>query len=204
MKTVTIEISGTTPLLVHRFGEDPEQAGGTRRVEVSKRDPRTEAEKVVYKDKDGHFYFSGFSITGCMRNAGAGHKMRGSRKTLRFVVPSAVRILNETITILNGNGKPAENFEVDSRPVTIPATKGRVMRHRPRFDNWSAKFSLLVDDKNLALDDAHMLLNEGGQFFGVGDFRPEKGGPFGCFQVTKWSVLKDEKVEEAEEELVEA
>ena len=70
--------------------------------------------------------------------------------------------------------------------MTIPATKGRIMRHRPRFDQWGAQFSLLVDDDQLALETAHQLLNEAGNSIGIGDFRPEKRGPFGTFRVTRW------------------
>ena len=89
----------------------------------------------------------------------------------------------DTVTILNGSG-PAKDFEVDSRPVTIPATKGRIMRHRPRFDQWGAKFDLMVNDAQLAVETAHLLLTEAGQSIGIGDFRPEKRGPFGTFRVT--------------------
>ena len=185
MKTVDVEIRGTSPLLIHRFSETSEQSKPTRRVQVSDRNPREEATKVAYIAKDGTFFFSAFSIPGCMGNAGANHKMRGSRKTLRFIVPSAVRVTSEAITILNGNG-PAKDFEVDSRPVTIPATKGRVMRYRPRFDQWGARFSLVINDDLLAVEDAHNLLNEAGVSIGIGDFRPEKRGPFGCFRVIKF------------------
>lgn len=185
MKTIDVEIRGTSPLLIHRFSEDSEQAKSTRRIQVKDRNPREEATKAAYIAKDGTYYFSAFSIPGCMGNAGSNHKMRGSRKTLRFIVPSAVRVTTEAITILNGNG-PAKDFEVDARPVTIPATKGRVMRYRPRFDQWSAKFSLLLDDNLLSIEDAHGLLNEAGQTIGIGDFRPEKRGPFGCFRVTQF------------------
>ena len=125
-----------------------------------------------------------------MAAAGSNHKMKGSRKTLRFVVPSAVSVTSDTVTILNGAG-PAKDFEVDARPVTIPATKGRIMRYRPRFDCWGAKFSLLIDDNVLALETAHQLLNEAGQSVGIGDFRPEKRGPFGRFRVTNFSELQD-------------
>ena len=185
MKTVNVEIRGTTPLLIHRFGEEAEQGGATRKIMVQKRDPREEATKAAYIAKDGTYYFSAFSIPNSMGSAGANHKMKGSRKTLRFVVPSAVRVTSDTITILNGAG-PAKSFEVDSRPVTIPATKGRIMRHRPRFDQWGAKFDLLINDDQLSLDSAHQLLNEAGQSVGIGDFRPEKRGPFGTFLVTEW------------------
>jgi hypothetical protein len=189
MKTIEVEIRGTSPLLIHRFSEDSEQAKSTRRIQVSDRDPRAEATKAAYIAPDGTYYFSAFSIPNSMGNAGASHKMRGSRKTLRFIVPSAVRVTCEAITILNGNG-PAKDFEVDARPVTIPATKGRIMRYRPRFDQWGAKFSLMLDDNSLSIEDAHRLLDEAGQFIGIGDFRPEKRGPFGCFRVTRFEEHK--------------
>lgn len=184
-KTVTVEIRGTSPLLIHRFTENDEQGKATRRVAVDKPNPRDEAQKNAYVAADGTFYFSAFAIPSAMANAGANHKMKGTRKTLRFVVPSAVRITSDTVTILNGSG-PAKTFEVDSRPVTIPATKGRIMRHRPRFDCWGAKFDLVINEDMLSIEDAHRLLNEAGECIGIGDFRPEKRGPFGCFRVVSF------------------
>lgn len=185
MKLIQVEIRGVTPLLIHRFGESAEVSKRTRRTEIQEVDPRNEAEKNAYIANDGTYYFNAFSIPGAMGNAGSNHKARGSRKTLRFVVPSAIRMVSDTITILNGVG-PAKNFEVDSRPVTIPATKGRVMRHRPRFNEWGARFEMMVDETLLAPETAHQLLSEAGQSIGIGDFRPEKRGPFGTFRVTKF------------------
>lgn len=190
MKTVTVEIRGITPLLIHRFSEDAEQQKRTRRVEIKKVDPREEATKHAYIAKNGTFYFNAFSITGCMGNAGASHKSTGSRRSLRFVVPAAVRMTTDAITILNGdNTKAAQDFEVDSRPVTIPATKGRVMRHRPRFNEWGAKFEIQIDDDMLGVETAQQLLQEGGLSYGIGDFRPEKKGPFGTFRVVSFKEI---------------
>jgi hypothetical protein len=50
-----------------------------------------------------------------MGNAGSSHKATGTRKSLRFVVPSAVRMDTDAVTILNGKGA-AKHFEVDARP----------------------------------------------------------------------------------------
>lgn len=183
MKTIEVEIRGTSPLLIHRFAETAEQAKATRRVQVDTVDPFEEAKKNAYIAQDGTYYFSAFAIPNAMAAAGSNHKMRGSRKTLRFIVPSAVRMQTDTVTVLNGAG-PAQRFEVDARPVTIPATKGRIMRYRPRFDCWGARFSFLLNDMMLSVEDAHRLLSEAGEFVGIGDFRPEKRGPFGTFQVT--------------------
>lgn len=189
MKTIEVEIRGVTPLLIHRFTEQSEQRKNSRKVNIEQIDPREEAKKAAYINADGTFYFSAASIPGCMGNAGSNHKMRGSRKSLRFVVPSAVRMEADTVTILNGSG-PAKDFEVDARPVTIPATKGRVMRYRPRFNQWGAQFNILVNDDILDVDTVHQLLNEAGLTVGIGDFRPEKRGPFGTFRVTKFEEVK--------------
>lgn len=185
MKLIHVEIRGVTSLLIHRFSEEAEQSGQTRATMIQKKDPREEARKVAYIAQDGSYYFNAFAIPASMANAGANHKMKGSRKTLRFVVPSAIRMTSDAVTILNGNG-PAKSFEVDSRPVTIPSTKGRIMRHRPRFDQWGAKFDLMLDERNLSIEDAHRLLTEAGESYGIGDFRPEKRGPFGTFRVIKF------------------
>lgn len=188
MKTIDIEIRGVTPLLIHKFSADAEQAKSTRRMEVNQRDPREEATKNAYIAPDGTYYFNAFAIPSAMGNAGSNHKARGTRKTLRFVVPSAIRMHTDTITILNGTGA-ARDFEIDSRPVTIPATKGRVMRHRPRFDQWGARFTIVVDDNLLSVEMAQQLLQEAGQSVGIGDFRPEKRGPFGTFRVVSFKEM---------------
>ena len=194
MKRFNVQIEGDTALLQHRFGEQAEVESGksTRRVQLKEDEtPRQAAEKVCYKDAQGRFYFPGAAIGRLLREAGGAHKQKGSRKSVKFIVPAAVLVLDDAVTILNGDGKtPAKDFEVDSRPVVIPATKGRVMRHRPRFDQWSARFQIRVNETVLGPEIVHRLLTEGGEQIGIGDFRPEKGGPFGVFRVTKWEEAK--------------
>lgn len=129
MKTITVTIKGTTALLQHRFNETAEQPGSARAVLVTRGTPREEAEKVCYRDAQGKFYFPGAAIGRLIREAGGGHKLKGTRKSAKYVVPAAVLVLDDAVTITNGDGKtPATDFEVDSRPVVIPATK-RAVRH---------------------------------------------------------------------------
>lgn len=191
MKTITVTIKGATPLLQHRFGEQAEIGvqKSTRRMTVQTEEtPREAATKVCYRLPNGRFYFPGAAISRLLRDAGSNHKLKNSRKSTRFLVPAAVIVPQEAITITNGDGEtPVADFEVDSRPVVIPATKGRVMRHRPRFDCWSATFNLEIDEEILPVEFIHQLLTEGGSKQGIGDFRPEKGGPFGRFQIIAWN-----------------
>lgn len=187
MATFNVRIEGVTPLLQHRFGEAAEAEAPSRKVMIKAVDPREDAERSAYRAPDGTLFVPGAAIARLLREAGGSHKARGSRKSLKYIIPAAVLVAEDEITLLDGDG-PARGFEVDSRPVTIPATKGRIMRHRPRLNRWAAEFSIEVDEDELPATIVHQLLAEGGRKIGVGDFRPEKGGPFGRFMVTRWQA----------------
>ena len=191
MPIVNVEIRGLSPLLQHRFGEQAELDDAVRAQLLIKGTPREQAEQVVYRDAGGNCYFPGQAIARMLREAGGAHKQKATRKSVKYIVPAAVIVPTDAIGILTdeAKAKPVSDFEVDSRPVTIPATKGRIMRHRPRWDAWRARFSLEIDDTVLPVDLIHQLMEEGGRRVGVGDYRPEKGGPFGRFEVLDWRVV---------------
>ena len=94
MKLIDIEIRGIQPLLMHRFSEDAETASSSkaRGIVQDRGTPREQAEKVAYRHPDGTFYISAFAIPNAIGAAGASYKMPGSRKSMRFIVPSALRI----------------------------------------------------------------------------------------------------------------
>lgn len=192
MKTFVALIQGTTSFLMHRFSESAEGAVGaqTRTVKVGgERVPREEAQRVAYQNPAGDFYFPGAAFSRMLREAGGGHKIKGSRKSAKYVVPSAVLVLDDAVFVLDGTGEKAKTFEVDSRPVVIPATKGRVMRHRPRFDAWGMRVTIRINDAILEPKFVRQLFEEGGRQIGIGDFRPEKGGPFGTFEIMRWDEI---------------
>lgn len=173
-----------------RFHENEESPKSTRKMLVNRGTPREEAAKLLYVDNNGKFFFPGSCVERMLRAVASNHKMRGSRKSAKYILPSCVRVVEDTITMLNGDEKsPAESWEVDSRPVVIQSTKGRIMRHRPRFDTWSASFTLKINDDLLEETFVHQLMDEAGQQNGLGDFRVEKGGRFGAFQVIEWKHI---------------
>jgi hypothetical protein len=187
---VEVMIVGTSSMLQHKFDEAFEINKGTRMIIQQHGSPREQAEKVVYRNGDS-FYFPGTWIVGAIGEAGSNHKLTGSRKSARFTVPAAVMIVEVDVPLRNGDGSSLiRDYEVDSRPVTIPSTKGRIMRHRPRFDNWSAKFNLTIDINVLPEDFVQQLLTEAGQSQGIGDFRPNRKGPFGRFRITSWKPIR--------------
>jgi hypothetical protein len=189
MKTFCVTITGIAPLLQHRFDDAAALEEGTRAVHVQKEDPRTIAERNAHRTTEGSLFLPGAAIARLLREAGGAHKQRGSRKSLKYIIPAAVLVLEDEIVLRDPHGTPLTEFEVDTRSVVIPSTKGRVLRHRPRLNSWGAEFSLEIDETVLDPTTVHQLLTEGGTRVGLGDYRPEKGGPFGRFQVVAWAEM---------------
>ena len=78
------------------------------------------------------------------------------------------------------------DYIIDSRPVVVPATGGRVIRYRPKFPEWELMFEIEFDDDLLKEDELRQIVDDTGKRVGVLDFRPEKKGPFGRFVVSHW------------------
>ena len=84
-----------------------------------------------------------------------------------------------------------QQWITDRRAVVIPSTRGRVMRNRCRFDEWSLKFNVKILDSDeiseKLLSDA---LSYAGNYIGIGDYRPQKKGMYGRFIVSSLKELK--------------
>jgi hypothetical protein len=76
---------------------------------------------------------------------------------------------------------------VDTRPVRIPTTGGRILCHRPCFNDWRLTCTLSIDPDLISLRLVRDVVDAAGKRIGLGDFRPDCKGPFGKFVVTSWS-----------------
>lgn len=185
-------IEGTAPILLHRFGTAAEgdAAKQTRKVQVKQEEPRVVCEQAVYRDEHGALALPAAAFARLIREAGGAHKQRGSRKSLRYVVPAAVRVLGDLAPLYCTDRKTlCKDFEIDARSVVIPSTKGRVMRYRARVNSWACRVDIQVNDDLLDEATVRQLLIEGVQQNGIGDFRPEKGGPFGTAHLVSWDAV---------------
>lgn len=178
-------ISGVTPLLMNRFTEASEVAvsSGTRTSIVGMRlTPREQASDKAYKDADGFLYVPGPNIFSCIVAAGIFHKVGRQKVTTQksSLVPAGLVIV-ELVCPLG-----TKDWETDSRSVVIPSTGGRVMCHRPRLDEWSISFTIDVDVAMFAPKFVRLLVDDAGKKIGLGDYRPQRKGPFGRFVVKEW------------------
>lgn len=66
------------------------------------------------------------------------------------------------------------NYEYrDTRVMTV--MRARVLRTRPRFDQWEITFNLMYDEKNIDLDTIVNAIEYAGQYVGLCDSRPKYG-----------------------------
>ncbi len=186
MKTVEVTIEGITPLLMNRFpDEDPNkpkcaiQGGGDNGT------PREQAEPKLYQNGDGP-YIPGPNIYSGLIDAGKFHKVGKTKLTTQksSLIPSGIFILTGECSL-----KGTSKWEVDSRPVVNPSTGGRVIRHRPRFDEWRVQFNMEFDEAVFSEKLVRQLVDDLGAKLGLGDYRPQRKGPFGRFKVVRWKKV---------------
>jgi hypothetical protein len=194
MLLIDITVEGTTAILLNRATEEALKGKTRTNTAQEDEDPRDVCEKAIYRLDDRQIAIPGAAFGRMLREAGGNHKMKGSRKSLKYVIPAAVLVLDDLCGFyLHDRKTRVIDFEVDSRPVTIPATKGRVMRHRARLNEWVCKVRLRLNETILSESIVRQMFGEGLQQIGIGDFRPEKGGPFGTSSIVEWKHVSDEK-----------
>lgn len=67
----------------------------------------------------------------------------------------------------------------DCRSVVVGGK--RIMRYRPMFQNWRVDVDITYDPGIIDAADLFQCARTAGTLIGIGDFRPNKGGPFGRF-----------------------
>ncbi|KPA15232.1 hypothetical protein MHK_004565 [Candidatus Magnetomorum sp. HK-1] len=80
-----------------------------------------------------------------------------------------------------------QTFEIDKQPVVI--NKARIMRCRPRFDDWELEFKIQIRDDRIEGLIVKEVLENAGKYHGIGDYRPR----YGLFEVTKFNILSSGK-----------
>jgi hypothetical protein len=163
------------PLMHERFDSEPTSKKGVRTY-----DPKTEAAKKLYRNKDGKIYQPAVHLEGAMINGAKSFKMKG-RKTYMEFFKSSVAVMPQEIPFKTP--EDPENYEIDERPVVIQ--RNRVLAWRPMWKEWEFDFTIRILQDDM-IDDVTVkeILESAGAYQGIGSFRPK----FGRFEVTKFEA----------------
>lgn len=171
MKTVYVELVGTSPMLHNRLWSD-----GSGWM------PTTDMEQARSRLWDGGASLPGDRpVIAIGRAAWSRYGWCGARWPRGIVHADACRALTvERVAFDGGRWKPHAFERYGLAPVALP-----------RFDNWTASFTLAYDPEYHEPNRLHELLEHAGRHLGLPQFAPFAGpGPWGRFDVAKWEPIQ--------------
>lgn len=188
-ETLLVPIKGTSPLIVHNFSEKSKrqmleaQQGKKNAKQI--RDPRAEYEAAFYRihDEDGRDRY-GFPVT-----------------AFKAATTGAARFYDKAVTMTSlrqfmffrgalTKADPQQLVEITGEPqmredIVRLGGMGRSadLRYRPEFIDWSVTLRITYVTSSLSRGSVLSLIDAGGMGIGVGEWRPEKRGEFGCYEI---------------------
>lgn len=188
---VRVKIDGVTPLICNKFTDEAalkasngscgSSAAGDRGT------PLEIAESKIYVGLNGKPMIPQPNLLRCLVDGGRFHKNGRSQITTKesSMLYACLDIQGAEIPLVH-----KQPWKVDSRPVVIPSTKGRILAHRPMFDDWTLEFTIDLDETMVRPKLLRQIVDDAGKRIGLGDFRPARKGPYGKFCVVKWQEKK--------------
>lgn len=180
-ETIRVPIRGTAPLIVHRWDEKAKRAmldaQQGRKAVKQIRDPQADFEASLYRTDDGYgFPTLGFkaAIVSAARFYGKSVTMTSLRQFLFMTgVPSKDR--SQILTPVEGEPKMREDM--------VRVGMGTDLRFRAEFLDWTAVLTVTYVRTSLSQSSVLSLIDAAGMGVGVGEWRPEKRGQNGTFEL---------------------
>lgn len=182
-QVAVIQIKGTAPLVVHRWSEKAKtmmlDAQQGRKTPKQAKDPQADYEASMYRFEDGRHGFPvmGFkaaTVKGGGRLFGKSVKMTELRQVFTFLPDGIGTDATQLVHIL---GEPT------MREDMVRVGMGTAdIRYRAEYRDWSATLRIEYVPNVIDLDSVVALVDAGGTN-GVGEWRPEKSGSYGTYEV---------------------
>lgn len=182
-ETISVRLNGTAPLIVHRFDEKSKQMmleaqQSTTRAKKQPKDPVAQFEASRYLLPDGRH---GFPSIAFKLAAVAGARL--------FEGVSMVQAKSLISTTGEGPDQLVPLI-IDGEPImredTVRVGMGTAdLRYRAQYWPWAVDLLISFAPSQISAESVIALIDAGGGAAGVGEWRPEKGGNNGTFQVAE-------------------
>lgn len=197
----TIYLIGSAPLIAHAFPEKARKEMLAKQMKTAKggrdaRDPYAEVEAARYKLPDGRdgfpaVAFKDSAVTACtsladitkvaarqaFRVKGLSMRTKGAIKD-SFVRTALVPLIShppvtrEDVARLSGIGRTPE------------------MRYRPEYSPWGVELEIILNPQVISIGQLGSMFQAAGHGVGVGDYRPERDGDCGTFDLVSAAEFK--------------
>ena len=179
-----IEVRGTAPLIVHRWSEKARQmmldAQQGKKNPKQPKDPNVDFETSMYRFEDGgHGFpimaFKSATVKGGARLFGKAVKMTELRQLCTFLSDGLCTDGTQLTRIISD----APIMREDMVRVGMGTAD---IRYRAEYRNWSAVLRIEYVPSVIDLSSVVALV-DAGSTNGIGEWRPEKSGSYGTFEV---------------------
>ena len=187
-ETMLVPIRGTAPLIVHSFSEKSKrqmldaQQGKKKLKEI--RDPQAEYEAAFYRiaTDDGDAY--GFPVTAFKAATIGAARFYDKSVTMtslrQFMFMHGILTKADPQQLVRIHGEPQMREDI----VRLGGmSRSADLRYRPEFIEWTTELKVTYVTTSLSRDSVLSLIDAGGLGIGVGEWRPEKRGEFGTYEI---------------------
>ena len=166
------------------------QSSKNRTAETRKRMSLIESELGLWLDENNRVTIPPQALRACIETA-ARRLRQGTAVREGLTIDYGVKFLYDGEL----GEEPEEVAENAAYKTDVVVQRSRVLRTRPRFNEWACVFVVDVDDELVDQSKLENWLSIAGRRIGLGDWRPEKSGVFGKFEVKEIKVLEGESTE---------
>lgn len=197
----TICLIGTAPLIVHAFPEKQRKAMLDRQMKNAKggrdaRDPYAEVEASRYILPDGR---DGFPAVGF--KAAAVTACTSLSDITKVAARQAFRVEGlamNTEGVIDGSYIRTALVPLVAHPHTVREDVVRLsgpsrsaeMRYRPEYSVWGVELSVVVNPQVVSIGQLGTMFQAAGHGVGIGDYRPERNGDCGTFDLASEKEFK--------------
>lgn len=194
---INATIKSVFSLLMNRMSDETLEGLRTRVHAPKDREITPEqdaAPKIYRRDGDkGPMGIPSINLYAALKHAGRSVQYSGKKN-----ISTAEGTLMYSFMSIKGDFLPFKNVN-ENGDVPWVADKRRgtcqdiaVCIVRPLIAEWELDVTFQVNGKMVKEKTIRDLVEKAGMVSGLGDFRPNKGGPFGRFAVAKWEVTMED------------
>jgi hypothetical protein len=175
-RKVVVKVIGATSLITHPFGQkalksiEDKQAGKAKSGKHDIRDPEQEYHDSMYICEDGNYGFPAIGFKGAVVTAAndAGIQKVLARRAFHVMGGELVKIVGEP------------SMRTDRVTIGMGTTD---IRYRAEFKEWSAEIPVIFNEGVISLEQLINLFRIAGFGVGIGEWRPERNGIHGTWEV---------------------